>query len=86
MLTGKKPKEIREAIDIFLSQEKTSSHGRMINSEGVKDCGLTVEEIDLHSDTWETVWELYVRSDWAVSRFRRKLIESAKSAVAVGHQ
>lgn len=83
MLNGQSEKRIRQAIDFFLRQERTSSHGRMINLEGVRQCRLRVEEIDLRSEVWETVWELYVRYDWAVSNVATKVIESAKSSVHV---
>lgn len=83
MMQGKEEKAIRKAIDVFLSQTRTSSHGRMINhAEGAR-CGLKIQPVDLHSDLWRTVWELYVRSEWAVEHSRRnKLIETSLSAVS----
>jgi hypothetical protein len=85
MMKGKSEKNIRKSIDVFLTQAATSSHGRMINLGEAKDCGLNMKFVDLHSPVWNIVWELYVRSDAAMGSHgqRKKLIESAKSAVAV---
>jgi hypothetical protein len=84
MMKGKSDAAIKKAIDVFLTQEKTSSHGRMIDWELAKQCGLKIELIDLQSELWDDIWELYVRCDWAVSNRNRKLMESSQSAVAVG--
>lgn len=75
---------IEKKIGVFLSQRKTSSHGRMISCEESRACGLKVTPIDLHSPSWNVLWELYVRSDWAVSHRATKLIESSTSAVYTG--
>jgi len=81
MLAKFSEKEIEEKIQVFLSQVKTSSHGRMINYAGVKECGLVVELIDLRSGLWNAIWELYVRCDYAVSNICKKVIESSVSAL-----
>jgi hypothetical protein len=69
-------KRIKSRIGVFISQEKTSSHGRMINYEEAKKCSLNVEVIDLQSNVWHTIWELYVRSNYAVTNTCGKVIES----------
>jgi len=81
-MKGKSPEEIRKAINVFLSQEMTRSHGRMIGFDEARTCGLQIKEIDLQSDVWNTLWELYVRSNWTVTRRCGKIIESASSAVS----
>lgn len=81
MLQGESEQEISKKIDVFLSQSRTRSHGRMINHTGVAACGLNVAPIGARSALWDDLWELYVRSDWAVSNTCRKLIESTSSSV-----
>jgi hypothetical protein len=82
MMEGKSETAIRKAIDVFLSQMRMSSHGRMINHMEAKKCGLNIQIVDLHSELWRTAWELYIRCDYAVEHARRnKLIETSLSAV-----
>lgn len=81
MMQGQTDEEIRKRIEVFLSQQMTNAHGRMINPAGVQECGLKVTLIELGSELWNNLWELYVRSDWVVSNGRRKLIESCTSSV-----
>lgn len=82
MMQGKTDDEIKASIGIFLLQEKTNSHGRMITPEEARACGLNINLIDLHSEVWNAIWELYVRSNYLVSvkDGPSKLIESSKSA------
>ncbi len=83
MMQGKSEDAIRKAIDVFLSQTRTVSHGHMINHTEAKKCGLNIRIVDLHSELWHTVWELYIRSEYAVEHSRRnKLIETSLSAVS----
>jgi ClpP class serine protease len=84
MMAGRTESEIKKAIDVFLSQEKKSSHGRMISYSEAEECGLKLKLIDLGSELWNTLWELYVRSNWVVSNQRSKLMESRDSSVAAG--
>ncbi len=74
--------DIRSKIRPFLVQEETASHGRMLAAKRTKMCGLNVELIDLKGELWDTIWELYVRSDWIVKRQSGKIIESAQSALS----
>src|SRR5208283_690917 len=39
MMRGKSEQNIRKAIDVFLTQSVTSSHGRMINIREAQQCG-----------------------------------------------
>jgi hypothetical protein len=74
--------KIVESIQVFLSQQKTSDHGRMIAYAEAKECGLKIEPLDLHSARWNNLWELYVRSDYMVTQGKmKKLLESRYSAV-----
>jgi hypothetical protein len=86
--TGQMPKmkgaddaDIKKKIEVFLSQKKTSSHGRMITLDEAVNCGLNVKEIDLHSEIWNHLWELYVRSNWSVNNRCAKVLESSESSV-----
>ncbi len=53
-----------ENVAKWLSDGKTyKSHGKVINHKEAKEIlKLNVELIDLHSELWYWVWELYVRS------------------------
>ena len=82
MMAGKSEKEIRDAIRIFLLQESKKSHGRMITLDEAQKCGLRIKKIDLNSEVWNALWELYVRSNWLVSSRASKLIESKSSSVS----
>jgi hypothetical protein len=81
MMKKRSVKSIRRCIDVFLRQTRTRTHGRMINHEEAKACGLNVKLIDLHSPLWHTMWELFVRSDWYVRNICNKLIETSKTSV-----
>jgi len=81
MMAKQSKASIEKKIDVFLSQSKTSAHGRMINFAGAEECGLNVSPIDLYSDVWNDLWELFVRCDWAVSTTCAKLIESPTTHV-----
>ncbi|HEU0208429.1 MAG TPA: ATP-dependent Clp protease proteolytic subunit [Candidatus Udaeobacter sp.] len=76
-------KTIRKSIDVFLTQARTRTHGRMINHAEAKQCGLNIKLIDLHSPLWHTLWELFSRSDWSVRHTCSKLMESSKTAVYI---
>jgi len=82
MMAGQSEADIEKKIQVFVSQEMTSAHGRMITHGEAKACGLNVELLDLHSVRWNLLWELYVRSDWVVTNGEvKKLFESRVSAV-----
>jgi membrane-bound ClpP family serine protease len=84
MMQGKDEKEIKRCIEEFLSQQKTSSHGRMINPSGAKDCGLAIKNIALQSKIWKHIWQLYLSSDWVVTNRCLKIIESSSTALNLG--
>jgi hypothetical protein len=74
-------KRIKKRIGVFISQERTRSHGRMINHDEAKKCGLNVEVVDLQSDVWHCVWELYVRSNYAVTERCGRVMESEETGL-----
>jgi hypothetical protein len=82
MMKGKSVQTIRKSIEVFLSQARTRSHGRMINHKEAKQCGLNIQVVDLPTELWHTAWELFIRSDWAVEHAgRSKLLETSSSAL-----
>lgn len=69
---------IKKDIKIFLSPTRTKIHGRPIWIDEGLECGLNIEEIDLHSKLWEIIYELYIRTNLFVSTRAAKCIESQK--------
>ena len=66
MLKGKDKETIEKLIERFTEPDITLSHGRGINIEQAKECGLEVEEMLLDSELWKVVWGLYMRSKFVV--------------------
>jgi len=69
-------KTIKIKIKPFLTPLKTKSHGRPIFIDEAKKCGLTIESIDINSELWCDIWELYIRSNYLMNIDCAKLIES----------
>lgn len=78
MLAGKSEAEIKTAIKPFTDPELTMSHGRGINYDKARDCGLNVELIDLDSELWHVIWGLYERSKYVVSTGASRMIETVE--------
>lgn len=74
--------EIKRRISAFLVQKKTRSHGRMITMVEAAKCGLVIDEIELGSELWSWIWELYIRADCAVSTRCFKIMESATTGLS----
>lgn len=68
--------DIKEKLQVFLSPSHTKTHGRPIYHQEATGCSLIIELQDQHSVLWESVYELYVRSNDFVSRFAAKAIET----------
>ena len=81
MMRRTKVATIRKKIAPFLVQREKSEHGRMINIEEARACGLSVKTIDLQSSAWNWVWELYVRAGWYVDHRCAAIIESPSSSI-----
>lgn len=77
-MASKSEKAIRKAIGIFLDPGKgTISHGRPINREEARACGLCIEDLDVRSESWRAIYELYARTETFVSgMFAAKTCES----------
>jgi ATP-dependent protease ClpP protease subunit len=73
----KSPKAIRSKIKPFLNPQFTKVHGRPIYHDVAEKCGLPVTLYEIQSEFWRTIWELYVRLNYAVSGYRgAKIVES----------
>lgn len=83
MMKDKNKDTIIQAIQIFLTQEKSLSHGRMITREEAKTTGLKIVDIDIKTKIWDYLWELYVRSNWVLGPLNpiSKLLESGTTSV-----
>jgi hypothetical protein len=78
VMSGKSSDEIRNTISIFLEPSAgTQDHGRAISAKEAKECSLAVDQIDLKSELWKTIYGLYYRADTYVSTRASKLFESA---------
>jgi hypothetical protein len=74
--------EIKKRIAPFLLQKQTRSHGRMITINEAVKCGLNINKIELRSELWNWIWELYIRADCVVSTRCSKILESSKSSLS----
>lgn len=83
MMSNLAESTIKRKIKDFLIHKRTASHGRMITINEAKSCGLNVEEIELRSDLWNWVWELFIKADWVVSVRSKKILESNVTSLSV---
>jgi ClpP class serine protease len=83
MLSKKSSKQIKTDLNIFLTPEKTKTHGRPIYLDEAKKAGLNIEEADVKSHIWSLVYELYIRTDNFVSTKALKCIETKDNAFFV---
>ena len=87
MMKEQQSADIRTRIKKFLTPEETKTHGRPICHDDAAMCGLCVEKVDVRSQLWDAVYELYVRTNNFVSKRACKCIESKEHsffAPAVG--
>lgn len=77
MMSSMSETDIQNKIKpLFLSPDEYKSHGRPVFIKEAKDCGLNITEIDLKSDLWRYVWELYLRTNYVLQRDMAKIVES----------
>ncbi len=76
--------EIKNRIKIFLTPERTKTHGRPIYWEEAKECGLQIEPKNVKDNFWELVYELYIRTNNLVSNKASKCIESKNLSFSAG--
>jgi hypothetical protein len=81
MMKGRTPTDIEAKIKVFLDpMAGTHNHGRAIYAKEARDCGLIVEELDVNSEQWKKIYELYYRSDLYVSMNVSKVVESGSES------
>lgn len=84
MMNGLENDQISKNIDIFLNPKAgTLSHGRAIYDHEAENCGLAIERIDVKSDLWSKLYELYVRTDSFVCMHAAKAVESKEESFYV---
>lgn len=76
MMKGQTMAAIRKKIKPFTDPTVMSSHGRMIGKDIAKQCGLNIDTISIHDQSWQYLWELYVRIDWCVTYKHSKIVET----------
>ena len=78
--------DIRKNIKIFLDPTAgTITHSRSINRDEARSCGLNIEDMNVHSPEWLTIYELYARTDVFVdSAIATKAVESREDAFYIG--
>jgi hypothetical protein len=77
MMKGKTETEILEAIEVFLSQEKTKAHGRAITARAAADCGLNIEVIPFKDPLWADILQLHIRASEYVNGPAAKIVETS---------
>jgi hypothetical protein len=80
MMKGKKEVDIKKDLEIFLNPAHTKTHGRPIFFNEAKKCGLNVDIIDVKSNLWKNIYELYIRTNDFVSKNASKTIENKVTA------
>ncbi len=76
MMKGKSQTDIKKALKIFLTPERTRTHGRPIYREEAKELGFNIEFMNLKSKEWELLNELYIRTNNFVSTKATKCVET----------
>ena len=80
MLQGMNENDIKKNIEKFLTPKETKDHGRPIYRDEAKSCGLNIDFIDIKSDLWQKMYELYIRTNFFVQDIAIKCIESKDQA------
>jgi hypothetical protein len=76
MMKGKPDDEIRTKINMFLTPEKTKTHGRPIYRNDALACGLNVEKLEAVDVRWKLIYELYARLNNYVTYKASKCVET----------
>ncbi len=84
VMKGLTKEEIKEKIKIFLTPEKTKSHGRSIFYKEAQACGLQITLMENNSKIWKLSYELYIRTDNFTKTYSVKCLESKDHSFSVG--
>jgi len=82
MMRRRSEKTIKSQIKIFLTPQRTKSHGRPIYRDEAADCGLVIEPMEISTKIGQLVYELHLRLNTFVSSSAYKCIESRQEAFA----
>jgi hypothetical protein len=77
MMEGATKKDVLKKIRMFLTPEQKKTHGRPIYRGEAADCGLKIDAIDADSESWGSVYDLYIRTNNLLQTTTSKCIESA---------
>jgi Serine dehydrogenase proteinase len=67
-MASKSHNAIKKLIEVFLDPKKgTISHSRSINRDEARKCGLCIEDLDVRSESWRAIYDLYARTEMFVS-------------------
>lgn len=84
MMVSFSESDIKQKIEPFLSPLQTKSHGRPIFIDEARNCGLSIDEISVHDESWKDIWELYLRSNYLLQGNIIKIVESKTDNFYVG--
>lgn len=80
MMSGRTRKQIEKDISVFLTPQTTKTHGRPIYADEAQACKLEIDLMDVSSDLWKDIYELYVRSDVYTRAEAAKCVETEEFA------
>lgn len=85
MMKNQSKTAIRKKIGLFLDPKQgTITHSRSISREEASNCGLKIEKLDVHSEKWKAIYELYTRTQHYVNGpYACKCVESLDEVFAV---
>lgn len=84
MMKGMPESQIKKEIAMFLTPEKTKSHGRPIFRDEAEKCKLKIEKLSVSDPIWKAAYELYVRSNFLVNTRASKCIETKDHSWVTG--
>jgi ClpP class serine protease len=80
MMRRKAERTIKSQIKIFLTPQRTKSHGRPIYRDEARGCGLVIEPMETSTKIGQRVYELHLRLNTVVSTTAYKCIESREAS------
>ncbi len=81
MMRRIREQDIPKKIQRFLDPKHTLSHGRPIFRDDARQCGLRITDADARGEMWNSVYELYMRTNLFVSGRVGKCIETASTSM-----
>ena len=84
MMSDMQYSSIKKKIQIFLSPETVKTHSRPIYRDEARKNGLNIECMDVTSELWKNVYEVYLRLNYFVSTKVSKCFESAEQSFVSG--